>query len=441
MIQLPTMIIRWIVLAVLLAGAVILGFGLDTFELPHTPFLRALRFLSRLLLLSAPLGAVAGVIFGNLILRNARLTTDIIHLLRIVQWAPFLIVWTLAFALTGWEQQVSWAWLASYCGVAVGLRVTYEYLLVRHFEDIDEMGAIKQIVRPAIEQGLFMALLLDMSILAEFWSPWGGGGTGGIGYSISIVLAIVIPLVSWVAGETFHSTSVNSGRLLVNVFQTEKFAYLVGPALITLFFPLLWFVAAHFVSSISPATVFASFSSWLTEEFYRDVSVSFGELGAGMLISGSLAAGIVFLREQFSSADNISDPLIRACQLAPIAALPSVQYSYGVSLSRWSVLCVVTFTFYPFLRALTGFNEVRAVSRLALATSEALPYGCAAFIFGEMWNATAGIGFMMTVAAATYQIDKGMAGFVVLVSLFGMTHIILHCIAKKMWTKTMQPDP
>jgi ABC-type nitrate/sulfonate/bicarbonate transport system permease component len=58
-----------------------------------------------------------------------------------------------------------------------------------------------------------------------------------------------------------------------------------------------------------------------------------------------------------------------------------------------------------------------------------------------MWNATAGIGFMMTVAAATYQIDKGMAGFVVLVSLFGMTHIILHCIAKKMWTKTMQPDP
>src|SRR4030095_16198407 len=86
-------------------------------------------------------------------------------------------------------------------------------------------------------------------------------------------------------------------------------------------------------------------------------------------------------------------------------------------------------------------NGVGVMPKLALATSEALPYGRAAFIFCEMWNATAGLGFMMTVAAATYQIDKGMAGFGVLVSLFGMTHIILHCIAKKMWTKTAETNP
>jgi hypothetical protein len=154
-----------------------------------TDSLRAVSFLSRLWLLSAPAGALVGIVFGNLVLRSSRLTIDTINLLRIAQWAPFLIVWTLSFALTvGWEQRLSWPWLATYCAIAVGLRVAYEYLLVRYFDEIGWKGAIKQIVRPAIMHGLFVALLLDMSVLAEVWSPW---SEKGVGYSASIVLVTV----------------------------------------------------------------------------------------------------------------------------------------------------------------------------------------------------------------------------------------------------------
>jgi ABC-type nitrate/sulfonate/bicarbonate transport system permease component len=128
--------------------------------------------------------------------------------------------------------------------------------------------------------------------------------------------------------------------------------------------------------------------------------VSLSELGAGMLISGSLAAAIVFLLQRFSTPARVSDPLLQACQLGPIATLPNLQYLFGLTLSSWSVLCVATFTFYRFLGAFTGFNRLSVVPELALATSEALPYGCAAFVFGEMWNATDGVGFMMTVAGA-----------------------------------------
>jgi ABC-type nitrate/sulfonate/bicarbonate transport system permease component len=422
---------------VLLASAVVVSFALDISTLVKLPSINSLRvvvFLSKLVLLSAPVGAVLGIVFGNLVLRSSRLTIDIIDLLRIAQWAPFLIVWTLAFELTGWGQHLSWAWLATYCAIAVGLRATYEYLLIRYFDDIDGKSAIKQIVRPAIMQGLLIALLLDMFVLPKLWSPWAGGG---VDYSVSIVLATITLLINWVAGETFHSNASNRARLLIKTFEMENFASLIGPSLIVLFCLLLWLVTAPLMFTVSPVTIFARLSTWLSEgEFYGDVSVSLGELGAGMLISGSLAAAIVFLRRRFPVASNVSDPLVQACQLAPIAALPNLQYLFGIGFSRWSILCVAIFTFYPFLWALTGFDEVSVVPRLALATSEALPYGCAAFIFGEMWNATAGIGFMMTVAAATYEVDKGMAGFVVLVSLFAMTYIILHWIAKKLPTGT-----
>ena len=98
-------VIRRIVIALLLASAVIVSFVLDVGDSKLTKFsginsLRALRFLSRLLLLSAPVAAIVGITLGNLGLRSSKLAIDIINLLRIAQWAPFLIAWTLAFALT-----------------------------------------------------------------------------------------------------------------------------------------------------------------------------------------------------------------------------------------------------------------------------------------------------------------------------------------------------
>lgn len=170
-------VIRWIMVGLLSGSAVMVAFPVDVVassltKILATDSLRAVSFLSRLWLLSAPIGTIVAIIFGNLVLRSSRLTIDTINFLRIAQWAPFLIVWTLAFALTAaWVDRVTWLWLATYCAVVVGLRVAYEYLLVRYFDDLGWKAAIKQIVRPAIMQGLFIALLLEMIVLAELWLP------------------------------------------------------------------------------------------------------------------------------------------------------------------------------------------------------------------------------------------------------------------------------
>ena len=142
-----------------------------------TDSLRAVSFLSRLWLLSAPAGVLVGLAFGNLVLRSPRLTIDTINFLRIAQWAPFLMVWTLAWALTAQGKQLTFLWLSIYCGVIVGLRVAYEYLLRRYFDDIGWKAAMGQILRSGVMHGLFVALLLNVFVLAEVWVPWMGKGS------------------------------------------------------------------------------------------------------------------------------------------------------------------------------------------------------------------------------------------------------------------------
>jgi len=57
-------------------------------------------------------------------------------------------------------------------------------------------------------------------------------------------------------------------------------------------------------------------------------------------------------------------------------------------------------------------------------------------IFGEMWNSTAGIGFMMTVSAATHQLDRGMTGFITLMTMFAALTTLLRWGAKKVTANT-----
>jgi hypothetical protein len=96
-------VIRWIIVGLLLGSAVMLAFPVDVVasslsKILAIDSLHGLTFL-RLWLLSAPVGAIVLVVFGNLILHSSRLTIGMINFLRIAQWVPFLIVWTLVFTL------------------------------------------------------------------------------------------------------------------------------------------------------------------------------------------------------------------------------------------------------------------------------------------------------------------------------------------------------
>ena len=70
---------------------------------------------------------------------------------------------------------------------------------------------------------------------------------------------------------------------------------------------------------------------------------------------------------------------------------------------------------------------------MLLAVDNALPFAFVAMLFGELYAATAGTGFMITVASATYQTDRGFAGFLItLVLLVGLSST-LRFMAKKLY--------
>jgi hypothetical protein len=95
-------------------------------------------------------------------------------------------------------------------------------------------------------------------------------------------------------------------------------------------------------------------------------------------------------------------------------------------LDYWhKVIAVGCLTFFPFVQALWGLRDRPVPYRILLAIDNALPVAFVAMCYGEMYAATAGLGFMMVVASATSQFDKGLAGFLVTVALLvGLSSIL-----------------
>jgi ABC-type nitrate/sulfonate/bicarbonate transport system permease component len=65
-----------------------------------------------------------------------------------------------------------------------------------------------------------------------------------------------------------------------------------------------------------------------------------------------------------------------------------------------------------------------------MATDYALPIAFIAMLFAELWASTAGLGFMMTIAGATSQADKGFAGFIITAVLLAGISAVLRSIVK-----------
>ena len=103
-------------------------------------------------------------------------------------------------------------------------------------------------------------------------------------------------------------------------------------------------------------------------------------------------------------------------------------------LGLWHKAFVVGFlTFFPFIQALWGLRNHPLYFSIFLAIDDALPVAFVAMMLGELWAATAGLGFMMTIASATRQTDNGLAEFLITAALLVALSAILRSIAKRLY--------
>ena len=104
----------------------------------------------------------------------------------------------------------------------------------------------------------------------------------------------------------------------------------------------------------------------------------------------------------------------------------------GVDFLFWQRVVVVgCLIFFPFIQALWGLRKRPLLYRVLMAIDNSLPIAFVAMCFGELYASTAGLGFMMTVASATHQTDKGLAGFFVTVALLVGISSAVRLVAKK----------
>jgi NitT/TauT family transport system permease protein len=210
--------------------------------------------------------------------------------------------------------------------------------------------------------------------------------------------------------------------------------------------------------------VAAAYEMFRTGEIYNDLYVSGVEFIGGYLLAAAVAIPFGLMVGWYKRASYVFDPFINAMNATPrVALLPLVIIWLGIGImskvgiiflgavfsilintrdgvkttplnlltaarsfgaSEWMVFKTVVFpSTIPFI--LTG---------LRLAVGRAL----VGVLVGELYAATAGIGFMITVAGATFQTDKVFVG-VLIFALSGMVGMELLSKLERRFDKWRPP--
>jgi NitT/TauT family transport system permease protein len=198
------------------------------------------------------------------------------------------------------------------------------------------------------------------------------------------------------------------------------------------------FINPLFMSS--PAGVFrAGVTLFSTGEIYKDLWVSFQEFGIGYGLAVILGVPFGLAVGWYKRLNYVTDPFISAMNATPrVAFLPLIIIWLGIGIMSkvgivflgaiFSILINtmdgVKTTDHRLLTAARSFGASEFQTFKTVVLPSCLPFiltglrlavgrALIGVMVGEMYAATAGIGFMITVAGATFQTDKVFVGVLV----------------------------
>ena len=207
---------------------------------------------------------------------------------------------------------------------------------------------------------------------------------------------------------------------------------------------LLQLINPMFMSA--PSLIFtAAVNMFSSGEIYNDLYVSGIELFWGFLLSAVVAVPFGIMVGWYKRMAYIFDPFINAMNATPrVALLPLVIIWLGIGiLSKVGIIFLgavfpilintrdgVKTTPYNLLTAARSFGASEWMLFKTVVLPSTIPFiltglrlglgrAIVGVMVGELYAATAGIGFMITVAGATFQTDKVFVG-VLIFALTGM---------------------
>jgi len=240
-----------------------------------------------------------------------------------------------------------------------------------------------------------------------------------------------------------------ASRLFKFYLTQEK--KILGAAGVTIFL-IIWELVGNVFQLINPMFMSApsligkaAFDLFSSGEIYNDLYISGTELLGGYLLSAAVAIPFGIMVGWYKKASYIFDPFINAMNATPrVALLPLVIIWLGIGiLSKVGIIFLgavfpimintrdgVKTTPLNLLNAARSFDASEWMIFKAVVLPSTIPFilsglrqglgrAIVGVMVGELYAATAGIGFMITVAGATFQTDKVFVG-VLIFALTGM---------------------
>jgi ABC-type nitrate/sulfonate/bicarbonate transport system permease component len=234
-------------------------------------------------------------------------------------------------------------------------------------------------------------------------------------------------------------------------FYLSQEKKILGAAGVTIFL-IVWELVGNVLQLINPMFMSApsliakaAIDLFASGEIYNDLYISGTELLGGYLLSAVVAIPFGIMVGWYKKMSYIFDPFINAMNATPrVALLPLVIIWLGIGiLSKVGIIFLgavfpilinsrdgVKTTPANLLTAARSFGASEWTIFKAVVLPSTIPFilsglrqglgrAIVGVMVGELYAATAGIGFMITVAGATFQTDKVFVGVLVF-ALTGM---------------------
>jgi ABC-type nitrate/sulfonate/bicarbonate transport system permease component len=255
------------------------------------------------------------------------------------------------------------------------------------------------------------------------------------------------------AQELLFDIKVAEASRLYKFYLNQEKKILASAGVIT--FLVVWELVGNTFQLINPMFMSAPSLVWKAAvqlfssgEIYNDLYVSGIELFWGYFLSAAVAVPFGIMVGWYKKASYIFDPFINAMNATTrVALLPLVIIWLGIGiLSKVGIIFLgavfpilintrdgVKTTPYNLLTAARSFGASEWMLFRTVVLPSTIPFiltglrlglgrAIVGVMVGELYAATAGIGFMITVAGATFQTDKVFVGVLVfaLTGMIGM---------------------
>jgi len=191
----------------------------------------------------------------------------------------------------------------------------------------------------------------------------------------------------------------------------------------------------------SPSRIFATgYEMFADGSIYPDLLISAEEFALGFGLAVIIGVPLGILMGWYTRLNALLDPFVNALYASPrIALMPLIIIWFGIDI--WAKIAIIFLSsVFPILvNTMTGVRTMdrdfvkvarsfgasdgqlfktvalpSSVPNLLTGIRLGLGHALIGIVVGEMYGASAGIGFMMQTAGATFQTDKVMVGIIII---------------------------